>query len=143
MKILPYNRKINAPIRFLYYLEVVDLFILLVVGVFLPLTISSFLPVNIPLWHMALWFVSVFFVITTVKTGRAPGFLHHWFAQLRIPRYMRPGKSPYPWFRAQRIEQLVEFQEDLTDAELTEIRRHIDQHQMQMQTQALRVMRDK
>ena len=45
-KAVQYNRKINAPIRFLYYLEIIDLFILLVIGVLAPLFASSFLPVD-------------------------------------------------------------------------------------------------
>ena len=70
---IAYNRKINAPIKFLYYLEVFDLFILLVTGVLAPLFISTFLPVNIPLWHSLIWFAGVFFLLVIVKVGRAPG----------------------------------------------------------------------
>ena len=54
-RIIPYNRKINAPIRFLYYLEVFDLFVIMVIGFLGPLGVSSFMPVNIPIWHIALW----------------------------------------------------------------------------------------
>ena len=80
---IAYNRKINAPIKFLYYLEVFDLFILLVTGVLAPLFISTFLPVNIPLWHSLIWFAGVFFLLVIVKVGRAPGFLLHWLPSLK------------------------------------------------------------
>ena len=57
MKTIPYNRKINAPLRFLYYPEVLDLFVITVLGFLVPLGVSTFLPVDIPTWHMLLWLV--------------------------------------------------------------------------------------
>ena len=89
---IAYNRKINAPIKFLYYLEVFDLFILLIAGVLAPLFISTFLPVNIPLWHSLIWFAGVFFLLVIIKVGRAPGF------SAALAREDVPGKivSPGP-----------------------------------------------
>ena len=80
-KAVQYNRKINAPIRFLYYLEIIDLFILLLIGVLAPLFASSFLPVNIPVWHSMIWFGLVFFLLVLIKVGRAPGFVPHWLGK--------------------------------------------------------------
>ncbi len=97
-RIIPYNRKINAPIRFLYYLEVFDLFIIMVVGFLVPLGISSFLPVNIPIWHIALWLVALTMTLILVKIGRAPGFIQHWLAQVFRPRLYHPGKRRQPHF---------------------------------------------
>lgn len=95
---IPYNRKINAPIRFLYYLEVFDLFILMVAGVLVPLGISSFLPVNIPIWHIALWLVALTMTLILIKIGRAPGFIQHWLTQVLRPRRFHPGKRRQPHF---------------------------------------------
>ena len=88
---VPYNRKINAPIRFLYYLEIIDLFILLVIGVLAPLFASSFLPVNIPLWHSLIWFGLVFFLLVLIKVGRAPGFVPHWIGKTFRAKAYHPG----------------------------------------------------
>lgn len=95
-RIIPYNRKINAPIRFLYYLEVFDLFIIMVVGFLVPLGISSFLPVNIPIWHIALWLVALTMTLILIKIGRAPGFIQHWLTQVFRPRLYHPGKRRQP-----------------------------------------------
>jgi len=97
-RIIPYNRKINAPIRFLYYLEVFDLFILMVAGFLVPLGISSFLPVNIPIWHIALWLVALTMTLIFIKIGRAPGFVQHWLTQVFRPRSYHPGKRRQPHF---------------------------------------------
>lgn len=96
--IIPYNRKINAPIRFLYYLEVFDLFVIMVIGFLIPLGISSFLPVNIPIWHIALWLAALTLTLILIKIGRAPGFIQHWLAQLFRPRAYHPGKRRQPHF---------------------------------------------
>lgn len=88
---IPYNRKINAPIRFLYYLEIFDLFILLVVGVLGPLAAGTFLPVDIPLYHSLIWFVLIFFGLVIIKVGRAPGFVQHWIGKTFRPTSFRPG----------------------------------------------------
>lgn len=96
--IIPYNRKINAPIRFLYYLEVFDLFIIMVVGFLVPLGISSFLPVNIPIWHIALWLAVLTMTLILIKIGRAPGFIQHWLTQVLRPQSYHPGKRRQPHF---------------------------------------------
>jgi hypothetical protein len=93
MRLIPYNRKINAPIRFLYYLEAFDLFIIMVLGFLIPLAISSFLPVSIPIWHIALWLAVLTFTLVIIKIGRAPGFIQHWLFQLFRPRSFHPGKK--------------------------------------------------
>lgn len=98
-RIIPYNRKINAPIRFLYYLEVFDLFIIMVVGFLVPLGISSFLPVNIPVWHIALWLVALTMTLILIKIGRAPGFIQHWLTQAFRPSRYHPGKRRQSHFR--------------------------------------------
>jgi hypothetical protein len=103
---IPYNRKINAPIRFLYYLEIIDLFILLVIGLLAPLFISSFLPVNIPLWHSAIWFGSVFFLLVIVKVGRAPGFVPHWIAKTFRPKTYHSGIKEADYFIMPPVQQL-------------------------------------
>jgi hypothetical protein len=88
----PYNRKINAPIRFLYYLEVFDLFILLIIGVLAPLFISTFLPVNIPLWHSLIWFVGIFLPCWSSSSlaGRRD-FVQHWFGKTFRAKIVSPG----------------------------------------------------
>jgi len=91
-RIIPYNRKINAPIRFLYYLEVFDLFVIMVIGFLVPLSISSFMPVNIPVWHIALWLVALTMTLILIKIGRAPGFIQHWLTPEFRPRSYHPGK---------------------------------------------------
>jgi len=91
MRLIPYNRKINAPIRFLYYLEAFDLFIIMVLGFLIPLAVSSFLPVSIPIWHIALWLAVLTFTLVIIKIGRAPGFIQHWLFQLLRPRSFHPG----------------------------------------------------
>jgi hypothetical protein len=91
-RIIPYNRKINAPIRFLYYLEVFDLFIIMVAGFLVPLGVSSFLPVVIPIWHIALWLVALTTTLILIKIGRAPGFIQHWLTQVFRPLSYHPGK---------------------------------------------------
>lgn len=93
MRLIPYNRKINAPIRFLYYLEAFDLFVIMVLGFLIPLAISSFLPVSIPIWHIALWLAVLTFTLVIIKIGRAPGFIQHWVFQLFRPRSFHPGKK--------------------------------------------------
>jgi len=102
-RIIAYNRKINAPIRFLYYLEVFDLFLLLILGVLVPLFISSFLPVNIPLWHSLLWFAFLFSFLVIIKVGRAPGFMQHWFGKVYRPRRYHPGKRDTDYFRIRQL----------------------------------------
>ena len=97
-RIIPYNRKINAPIRFLYYLEVFDLFVIMVIGFLIPLGISSFMPVNIPIWHIALWLVALTMTLILIKIGRAPGFIQHWLTQRLRPRSYHPGKRRQPHF---------------------------------------------
>lgn len=98
MKIIPYNRKINAPIRFLYYLEVFDLFVIMVLGFFLPLGAASFLPVDVPLWHVAIWLVILTVLLIMIKIGRAPGFIQHWLTQLTKPKSFHPGKKNVEYF---------------------------------------------
>ena len=98
-RVLAYNRKINAPIRFLYYLEVFDLFILLVIGCLFPLFASTFLPVTIPLWHMFLWFGAIFFLLIIIKVGRAPGFVQHWMGKTFRPNSYHPGLKEIEYFR--------------------------------------------
>jgi hypothetical protein len=93
-----YNRKINAPIRFLYYLEIIDLFILLVIGVLAPLFASSFLPVDIPLWHSLIWFGLVFFLLVLIKVGRAPGFVPHWIGKTFRAKAYHPGLKELEYF---------------------------------------------
>jgi hypothetical protein len=95
---IPYNRKINAPIRFLYYLEIVDLFFLLILGVLAPLFVSSFMPVSIPLWHSAIWFMSLFFFLVLIKVGRAPGFVPHWLGKTFRGKSFHPGKKSVEYF---------------------------------------------
>lgn len=97
-RIIPYNRKINAPIRFLYYLEVFDLFVIMAIGFLGPLGVSSFLPVTIPIWHIALWLVVLTFTLILIKIGRAPGFIQHWLTQAFRPRSYHPGKRRQPHF---------------------------------------------
>ena len=48
MRTIPYNRKINAPLRFLYYLEVFDLFVITVLGFLVPLGVSTLSPLGGP-----------------------------------------------------------------------------------------------
>ena len=98
MKTIPYNRKINAPLRFLYYLEVFDLFVITVLGFLAPLGVSTFLPVDIPTWHMLLWLVGLTFTLIIIKIGRAPGFIQHRLAQLLRPQSYHPGKRRLPHF---------------------------------------------
>jgi hypothetical protein len=98
VKIIPYNRKINAPLRFLYYLEVFDLFVITVLGFLAPLGVSTFLPVEIPTWHMLLWLAGLTFTLIIIKIGRAPGFIQHRLAQLLRPKSYHPGKRRLPHF---------------------------------------------
>jgi len=98
VRTIPYNRKINAPLRFLYYLEVFDLFVITVLGFLVPLGVSTFLPVDIPTWHMLLWLVGLAFTLIIIKIGRAPGFIQHWVTQLLRPKSYHPGKRPLPHF---------------------------------------------
>ncbi len=98
MKIIPYNRKINAPLRFLYYLEVFDLFVITVLGFLAPLGASTFLPVDIPTWHMLLWLVGLTFTLILITIGRAPGFIQHRLAQLLRPKFYHSGKRRLPHF---------------------------------------------
>ncbi len=95
---IPYNRKINAPIKFLHYLEPFDLFIIGIFGFLLPLAASNFLPVEIPIWHNFLWLVALTFVLIIIKVGRAPGFIQHWLAHLLRPRLLKPGKKDVPYY---------------------------------------------
>ena len=98
-RVIAYNRKINAPIRFLYYLEVFDLFILLVFGALAPLAAGTFLPVDIPIYHSVVWFVFVFFFIIIIKVGRAPGFVQHWLGKTFRPNSFRPGLKELNYFK--------------------------------------------
>src|SRR5690242_2201773 len=102
VKTIPYNRKINAPLRFLYYLEVFDLFVITVLGFLFPLGVSTFLPVEIPTWHMLLWLVGLTFTLIIIKIGRAPGFIQHWLTQLVRPKSYHPGKRRSPYFLLDR-----------------------------------------
>jgi len=102
---IAYNRKINAPIRFLYYLEVFDLFLLLVFGVLIPLFVSSFLPVNIPLWYCIVWFVSLFFFLVSIKVGRAPGFVQHWIGKTFRPVSYHAGIKNVEYFKLSSLPQ--------------------------------------
>ena len=128
MSILAYNRKINAPIRFLYYLEVFDLFLLLVFGVLLPLFVSSFLPVTIPLWHSIRWFMGWFFVIVSIKVGKAPGFVQHWISKTFKPTIYQPGKKEIEHFLiADDPVAPVEGPDVFTAQELAEIQASVRQ----------------
>jgi Zn-dependent protease with chaperone function len=122
---IPYNRKINAPIRFLYYLEVFDLFILLIIGVLAPLFISTFLPVNIPLWHSLIWFVGIFLLLVIIKFGRAPGFVQHWFGKTFRAKSYHPGLKDMQYFLLSSLPQpppLKEGDAVFTKQELHEVR---------------------
>jgi len=122
---IAYNRKISAPIKFLYYLEVFDLFILLIVGVLIPLFISNFLPVNIPLWHTLIWFAGIFFLLVIIKVGRAPGFLLHWFGKTFRGRSYHPGIKDLEYFLLSSLPQPPPLQEGadvFTKQELYEVR---------------------
>ena len=98
MRLIPYNRKINAPITFLRYLEVIDLFILVTFGFLGPLIIASFAPVDIPLWHVAIWLVFLTFVLISIKIGRARGFVMHWISKAFRGKYYHPGKRSLEYF---------------------------------------------
>lgn len=98
MRIIAYNRKINAPIRFLYYLEVFDLFVIMALGFFGPFAISSFLPVEIPLWHNLVWLMVLTLTLVLVKIGRAPGFVQHWLTGLFRPTQLHPGRKAVDHF---------------------------------------------
>lgn len=93
MRVLVYNRKIYAPIRFLYYLEAFDLFVIMILGFLIPLGISSFLPVSIPIWHVCLWLAALTFTLVIIKIGKAPGFIQHWLLQQFRPRSYHPGRK--------------------------------------------------
>jgi hypothetical protein len=131
--IIPYNRKINAPIRFLYYLEVFDLFVIMVIGFLIPLGISSFLPVNIPIWHIALWLAALTLTLIVVKIGRAPGFIQHWLTQLLRPRAFHPGKRRQAHFLINEsvyrgdIEAAAHPEQPFSANELEQIRANIRQ----------------
>jgi hypothetical protein len=122
---IAYNRKINAPIKFLYYLEVFDLFILLIAGVLAPLFISTFLPVNIPLWHSLIWFAGMFFLLVIIKVGRAPGFLLHWLGKTFRGRSYHPGLKDADYFLLSSLPQPPppkEGEEVFSKKELHEVR---------------------
>ena len=136
MKSIPYNRKINAPLRFLYYLEVFDLFVITVLGFLVPLGVSTFLPVNIPTWHMLLWLVGLTFTLIIIKIGRAPGFIQHRLTQLMRPKSYHPGKRRLQHFLLNRevyrgeVEAALHPEQPFTPAELGQIQsnlRHLRQ----------------
>jgi hypothetical protein len=98
MRIIAYNRKINAPIRFLNYLEPFDLFVIMILGVFIPLGAASFMPVQIPIWHVAIWIVVLTMTLIAIKIGRAPGFIQHWLGSLFRATSFHPGKKDTRYF---------------------------------------------
>ena len=98
MRVFPYNRKINAPIRFLSYLEPFDLFVIMILGVFIPLAAASFLPVEIPIWHIAIWIVMLTLLLIGIKIGRAPGFIQHWLTSQFRATSFHPGKKEVRYF---------------------------------------------
>ena len=131
MRVIAYNRKINAPIRFLNYLEPFDLFVIMILGVFIPLAAASFMPVQIPIWHIAIWIVVLTMTLIFIKIGRAPGFIQHWLTSLFRAESFHPGKKEIrhfilnPRVYEAEVEMANTPEEPISEKELTEIRESV------------------